>query len=131
MTQKLVQIGIKLNNDNYEINCVILNNKIIATSYDAGATTATIDTISSNLSDALGIPVTELCKLTDNDDFEYFDWEKMIEGAIDHCTNHVNALNAMPQDYEYNQTIYTFEELMLFISEEKHAELLKFIASNE
>lgn len=133
MTITITKIEIESNDPHCRTtNCVVVNGKIIATSFDEGATLGMIDNIASNLSDALGIPLVSIDKTATEVDLNNdFNWEEMIQGASDYCTDHVNEFFGMPMNYEYEYILFDFNEMIRLISNAKHGELSAIIVTGE
>jgi hypothetical protein len=129
----IIKIEIESGDSNcHTINCIIVNNKIIATSFDEGATLGMIDNIASNLSDAVGVEILSIDKKATYADLANdFNWEEMLAGIIDYCEDSILHDQAMPMDYEYCEAVFTLEEMILLIPEDKHTEFSEKILLSE
>jgi hypothetical protein len=128
MKPSILKIEIEHEASNNAINCLIVNGRLILSSIQEGVILSTVDIAADELSKALSSPVLEADKKIEClDEFHEIDFQEMISGAIEYCEDNIEHFQAMPIEYECFGVLFSFDEMIAMISNEKHHSFTQLI----
>lgn len=126
MSQKILNLKLQHKNSDTEISCLIINGHLIIASYhnQNSPSLEAVESAVSELSIALSFEVIEATKtVQDKEELSNFDFSEMLNGAIEYCQDNVSHFQAMPIEYQYEDVLFSYDEMCLMLSDEEHISL--------